>query len=238
MPETAYQRVLLKLSGEVLAGEEGFGIDPAKATRLAVEVKSIHDLGIDIGLVIGAGNIFRGMQAAAKGMQRVTGDYLGMLATIMNAICVQDALENLGTVTRTLSAITVAQIAEPYIRRRAIRHLEKGRIVVVAGGTGNPYFTTDTAAALRATELGAEVLIKGTKVDGVYNKDPVVHSDATKYDRVSYTEAIQKELQIMDMTAISLCKENSLPIKVFNINRNGDLKKLILGESIGTLVGD
>ena len=238
MPETAYQRVLLKLSGEVLAGEEGFGIDPAKATRLAVEVKSIHDLGIDIGLVIGAGNIFRGMQAAAKGMQRVTGDYLGMLATIMNAICVQDALENLGTVTRTLSAITVAQIAEPYIRRRAIRHLEKGRIVVVAGGTGNPYFTTDTAAALRATELGAEVLIKGTKVDGVYDKDPVVHSDAIKYDRVSYKEAIQKELQIMDMTAISLCKENSLPIKVFNINRSGDLKKLILGEPIGTLVGD
>jgi uridylate kinase len=238
MPETAYQRVLLKLSGEVLAGEKGFGIDPAKATQLAVEVKSIHDLGIDIGLVIGAGNIFRGMQAAAKGMQRVTGDYLGMLATIMNAICVQDALENLGTVTRTLSAITVAQIAEPYIRRRAIRHLEKGRIVVVAGGTGNPYFTTDTAAALRATELGAEVLIKGTKVDGVYDKDPLVHSDAIKYDRVSYTEAIQKELQIMDMTAISLCKENSLPIKVFDINRNGDLKKLILGESIGTLVGD
>ena len=238
MPETAYQRILLKLSGEVLAGEEGFGIDPAKATQLAVEVKSIHDLGIDIGLVIGAGNIFRGMQAAAKGMQRVTGDYLGMLATIMNAICVQDALENLGTITRTLSAITVAQITEPYIRRRAIRHLEKGRIVVVAGGTGNPYFTTDTAAALRATELGAELLIKGTKVDGVYDKDPVVHSDAIKYDRVSYTEAIQKELRIMDMTAISLCKENSLPIKVFNINRNGDLKKLILGEPIGTLVGD
>ncbi len=238
MPETAYQRVLLKLSGEVLAGEEGFGIDPVKATELATEVKSIHDLGIDIGLVIGAGNIFRGMTAAAKGMQRVTGDYLGMLATIMNAVCVQDALENLGSVTRTLSAITVAQIAEPYIRRRAIRHLEKGRIVVVAGGTGNPYFTTDTAAALRATELGAEVLIKGTKVDGVYDKDPVVHSDAVKYDRVSYKEAIQKELRIMDMTAISLCKENSLPIKVFNINHTGDLKKLILGEPIGTLVVD
>ena len=238
MSETAYRRVLLKLSGEVLAGEEDFGIDPVKATQLAVEVKSIHDLGIDIGLVIGAGNLFRGMQAATKGMQRVTGDYLGMLATIMNAVCVQDALENLGTVTRTLSAITVAQIAEPYIRRRAIRHLEKGRIVIVAGGTGNPYFTTDTAAALRATELGAEVLIKGTKVDGVFDKDPVVHSDAIKYDRVSYKEAIQKELRIMDMTAISLCKENSLPIKVFNINRNGDLKKLILGEPIGTLVGD
>jgi len=238
MPETAYQRVLLKLSGEVLAGEEGFGIDPVKATELATEVKSIHDLGIDIGLVIGAGNIFRGMTAAAKGMQRVTGDYLGMLATIMNAVCVQDALENIGSVTRTLSAITVAQIAEPYIRRRAIRHLEKGRIVIVAGGTGNPYFTTDTAAALRATELGAEVLIKGTKVDGVYDKDPVVHSDAVKYDRVSYKEAIQKELRIMDMTAISLCKENSLPIKVFNINRTGDLKKLILGKPIGTLVGE
>ncbi len=238
MPETAYQRVLLKLSGEVLAGEEGFGIDPVKATELSTEVKSIHDLGIDIGLVIGAGNIFRGMTAAAKGMQRVTGDYLGMLATIMNAVCLQDALENLGSVTRTLSAITVAQIAEPYIRRRAIRHLEKGRIVVVAGGTGNPYFTTDTAAALRATELGAEVLIKGTKVDGVYDKDPVVHSDAVKYDRVSYKEAIQKELRIMDMTAISLCKENSLPIKVFNINHTGDLKKLILGEPIGTLVVD
>ena len=238
MPETAYQRVLLKLSGEVLAGEEGFGIDPAKATQLATEVKSIHDLGIDIGLVIGAGNIFRGMTAAAKGMQRVTGDYLGMLATIMNAVCVQDALENLGSVTRTLSAITVAQIAEPYIRRRAIRHLEKGRIVVVAGGTGNPYFTTDTAAALRATELGAEILIKGTKVDGVYDKDPLVHSDAVKYDRVSYKEAIQKELRIMDMTGISLCKENSLPIKVFNINRTGDLKKLLLGEPIGTLVGE
>ena len=234
----AYHRVLLKLSGEVLAGEEDFGIDPVKATQLAVEVKSIHDLGIDIGLVIGAGNLFRGMQAATKGMQRVTGDYLGMLATIMNAVCVQDALENLGTVTRTLSAITVAQIAEPYIRRRAIRHLEKGRIVIVAGGTGNPYFTTDTAAALRATELGAEVLIKGTKVDGVFDKDPVVHSDAIKYDRVSYNEAIQKELRIMDMTAISLCKENSLPIKVFNINRHGDLKKIILGEPIGTLVGD
>ena len=238
MPEMAYHRVLLKLSGEVLAGEEDFGIDPVKATQLALEVKSIHDLGIDIGLVIGAGNLFRGMQAATKGMQRVTGDYLGMLATIMNAVCVQDALENLGTVTRTLSAITVAQIAEPYIRRRAIRHLEKGRIVIVAGGTGNPYFTTDTAAALRATELGAEVLIKGTKVDGVFDKDPVVHSDAIKYDRVSYNEAIQKELRIMDMTAISLCKENSLPIKVFNINRHGDLKKIILGEPIGTLVGD
>ena len=238
MSDPAYQRLVLKLSGEVLAGDKGFGIDPAKANNLAKEIKSIHDMGISIGLIIGAGNIFRGIQAASKGMQRVTGDYLGMLATIMNAVCVQDALENLGSVTRTLSAITVAQIAEPYIRRRALRHMEKGRIVVVAGGTGNPYFTTDTAAALRATELGAEVLIKGTKVDGVYDKDPLLHSDAKLYEKISFKEVIQKELRVMDMTAISLCKENSLPIRVFNINKSGELKKLVLGEPIGTLVGD
>jgi len=238
MSDPAYQRLVLKLSGEVLAGDKGFGIDPNKANNLAQEIKSIHDMGVSIGLIIGAGNIFRGIQAASKGMQRVTGDYLGMLATIMNAVCVQDALENLGSVTRTLSAITVAQIAEPYIRRRALRHLEKGRIVIVAGGTGNPYFTTDTAAALRATELGAEVLIKGTKVDGVYDKDPFLHSDAKLYEKVSFKEAIQKELRVMDMTAISLCKENSLPIRVFNINKSGELKKLVLGERIGTLVGD
>ena len=237
MSDPAYQRLVLKLSGEVLAGDKGFGIDPNKANNLAQEIKSIHDMGVSIGLIIGAGNIFRGIQAASKGMQRVTGDYLGMLATIMNAVCVQDALENLGSVTRTLSAITVAQIAEPYIRRRALRHLEKGRIVIVAGGTGNPYFTTDTAAALRATELGAEVLIKGTKVDGVYDKDPFLHSDAKLYEKISFKEAIQKELQVMDMTAISLCKENSLPIRVFNINKSGELKKLVLGEPIGTLVG-
>tara|TARA_B100001964_G_scaffold157313_1_gene172780 strand:- start:1578 stop:2294 length:717 start_codon:yes stop_codon:yes gene_type:complete len=238
MSDPAYQRLVLKLSGEVLAGDKGFGIDPNKANNLAQEIKSIHDMGVSIGLIIGAGNIFRGIQAASKGMQRVTGDYLGMLATIMNAVCVQDALENLGSVTRTLSAITVAQIAEPYIRRRALRHLEKGRIIIVAGGTGNPYFTTDTAAALRATELGAEVLIKGTKVDGVYDKDPFLHSDAKLYEKVSFKEAIQKELRVMDMTAISLCKENSLPIRVFNINKSGELKKLVLGERIGTLVGD
>ena len=238
MSDPAYQRLVLKLSGEVLAGDKGFGIDPAKANNLAKEIKSIHDMGVSIGLIIGAGNIFRGIQAASKGMQRVTGDYLGMLATIMNAVCVQDALENLGSVTRTLSAITVAQIAEPYIRRRALRHMEKGRIVIVAGGTGNPYFTTDTAAALRATELGAEVLIKGTKVDGVYDKDPLLHSDAKFYEKISFKEVIQKELRVMDMTAISLCKENSLPIRVFNINKSGELKKLVLGEPIGTLVGD
>lgn len=178
MSSPAFRRILLKLSGEVLAGEQGFGINPEKATELANEIKSIHKMGVSIGLIIGAGNIFRGLQAASKGMDRVTGDYLGMLATIMNAISLQDALEKVGVETRTLSAITVSQIAEPYIRRRALRHLEKGRVVIIAGGTGNPYFTTDTAAALRATELQAEVLIKGTKVDGVYDKDPVVNSDA------------------------------------------------------------
>ena len=238
MSDTTYRRLVLKLSGEILAGDNGFGIDTSKAIRLAQEIKTIHDMGITIGLVIGAGNIFRGIQAASDGIQRVTGDYLGMLATIMNAVCVQDSLENLGSVTRTLSAITVPQIAEPYIRRRALRHLEKGRIVIVAGGTGNPYFTTDTAAALRATELGAEVLIKGTKVDGVYDKDPLLHSDAKMYNQVSFTDVIQNELRVMDMTAISLCKENSLPIKVFNINKSGELKKLVEGEQIGTLVGD
>ena len=238
MSDTTYRRLVLKLSGEILAGDNGFGIDPTKANRLAQEIKTVHDMGITIGLVIGAGNIFRGIQAASDGIQRVTGDYLGMLATIMNAVCVQDALENLGSVTRTLSAITVPQIAEPYIRRRALRHLEKGRIVIVAGGTGNPYFTTDTAAALRATELGAEVLIKGTKVDGVYDKDPLLHSDAKMYNQVSFKDVIQNELRVMDMTAISLCKENSLPIKVFNINKSGELKRLVEGEQIGTLVGD
>ena len=236
MSQPAYGRVLLKLSGEVLAGEQGFGIDPAKATQLANEIKSVHKMGVSIGLIIGAGNIFRGMQAASKGMDRVTGDYLGMLATIMNAISVQDALEKVGVETRTLSAITVSQIAEPYIRRRALRHLDKGRVVIVAGGTGNPYFTTDTAAALRATELKAEVLLKGTKVDGVYDKDPVVHSDAVRYDTITFSEVINKNLRVMDLTAITLCKENALPIRVFDINHEGDLKRVVSGEKIGTTV--
>ncbi len=236
MSQPAYGRILLKLSGEVLAGEQGFGIDPAKATQLANEIKSVHEMGVSIGLIIGAGNIFRGMQAASKGMDRVTGDYLGMLATIMNAISVQDALEKVGVETRTLSAITVSQIAEPYIRRRALRHLDKGRVVIVAGGTGNPYFTTDTAAALRATELKAEVLLKGTKVDGVYDKDPVVHSDAVRYDTITFSEVINKNLRVMDLTAITLCKENALPIRVFDINHEGDLKRVVSGENIGTTV--
>lgn len=231
-----YRRILLKLSGEVLAGKQGYGIDPVRALELAQEIKSIHDLGVSIGMVIGAGNIFRGLQAANKGMERVTGDYLGMLATIMNAITIQDALESIGCETRTLSAITVTQISEPYIRRRALRHLDKGRVVIVAGGTGNPYFTTDTAAALRATELKAEVVLKGTNVDGIYDKDPVEHPDAVKYTTVSYQEVLEKNLRVMDLTAITLCKENNMPIRVFNINKEGELKNVVLGESVGTTV--
>jgi len=236
MSSPVYRRILLKLSGEVLAGEQDFGIDPTKANQLANEIKSIHEMGVDIILIIGGGNIFRGLQAASKGMDRVTGDYLGMLATIMNAISLQDALEKNGVETRTLSAITVSQISEPYIRRRALRHLDKGRVVIVAGGTGNPYFTTDTAAALRATELKAQVLLKGTKVDGVFDKDPVVHSDAVRYNNVSFTEVLGKNLRVMDLTAITLCKENALPICVFNINNKGDLKRIAEGKNIGTTI--
>ena len=236
MPGPKYGRILLKLSGEVLAGKQEFGIDPLVASRLASEIKTIHELNVTIGLIIGAGNIFRGMEAATKGMDRVTGDYLGMLATIMNAISLQDALEKEGIETRTLSAISVSQISEPFIRRRALRHLDKNRVVIVAGGTGNPYFTTDTAAALRAKELKANVLLKGTKVDGVYDKDPFLHSDAIKYDDISHSDVLNKNIRIMDLTAITLCKENMLPIYVFNINKNGDLRKVVLGESIGTII--
>jgi len=238
MAEPLYRRVLLKLSGEVLAGEQDFGIDPVKANYLAEEVQSIRESGTEVGLIIGAGNIFRGMQAASKGMDRVTGDYLGMLATIMNAISVQDALEKVGCETRTLSAISVSQIAEPYIRRRAIRHLEKGRVVIIAGGTGNPFFTTDSAAALRAVELNAEVVLKGTKVDGIYDKDPMIHEGAVKFETVSFSRVLNDNLRVMDMTAITLCKENNLPIRVFNINHTGDLKALVLGGKIGTLVSE
>jgi len=236
MTNPRYRRILLKLSGEILAGERGFGIDPQKTIQIAEEIKSVFDLGVKISLVIGAGNIFRGIQAASKGMDRVTGDYLGMMATVMNSIAVQDALESIGCDTRTLTAITISQIAEPYIRRRALRHLDKGRIVIVAGGTGNPYFSTDTAAALRATELEAELVVKGTKVDGVYNKDPVKFDDAVKYDSISFNDVLKNDLNVMDMTAFTLCRENNIPIRVFNINNQGNLKELILGSNIGTLV--
>ena len=238
MAKPLYSRILLKLSGEILAGDKGFGIDPEKASYLANEVKSIYNLGTSIGLIIGAGNIFRGMDASSRGMDRVTGDYLGMLATIMNAISVQDALENINCETRTLSAINVSQIAEPYIRRRAIRHLEKGRIVIISGGTGNPFFTTDSAAALRAKELGAEIVLKGTKVDGVYDKDPMKYKDAKKFNNITYSEVLNKNLRVMDLTAITLCKENNLPIQVFNINNAGDLKQLVCGSKLGTLVSE
>ena len=238
MPEPVFSRVLLKLSGEVLANKDGFGIDPEKVAYLADQIKPVYDSNIDIGLIIGAGNIFRGMEAAAGGMDRVTGDYLGMLATIMNAISLQDSLEKIGCQTRALSAINVTQIAEPYIRRRAIRHMEKGRIVIIAGGTGNPFFTTDSAAALRATELGSEILLKGTKVDGVYDKDPAIHNEAIKYEKITYRDVIQNNLGVMDMTAITLCKENNIPIRVFNIKNSGCLLDIVMGSKIGTLISD
>ena len=237
MSEPVFSRVLLKLSGEVLANKYGFGIDPEKVAYLAEQIEQIYKSNIDIGLIIGAGNIFRGMEAAAGGMDRVTGDYLGMLATIMNAIALQDSLEKIGCQTRTLSAINVTQIAEPYIRRRAIRHMEKGRIVIIAGGTGNPFFTTDSAAALRATELGSDILLKGTKVDGVYNKDPEKYTDAKKYKKLTYKKVMQDNLRVMDMTAITLCKENNIPIKVFNIKNSGDLLDIVMGSKIGTTIG-
>ncbi len=238
MKSPLYDRVLLKLSGEILAGEKSFGIDPNQAKYLADEIASIYKLGIGIGLIIGAGNIFRGIKASDQGMDRVTGDYLGMLATIMNAISLQDALEKINCQTRTLSAINVSQISEPYIRRKAIRHIEKGRIVIIAGGTGNPFFTTDSAASLRATELGADVVIKGTKVDGIYDKDPIMHKNAKKFKKLSYSDVIRKDLKVMDLTAITLCKENNIPIRVFNVKEKGQLKKLIFNNNIGTLVSE
>ena len=238
MNKPPFSRILLKLSGEVLAGEQSYGIDPQKAKELASEIKVVHEMGIDIALVIGAGNIFRGIRAASKGMDRVTGDYLGMLATIMNAISIQDALEKLDVETRTLSAITVTQISEPYIRRRALRHLEKNRVVIVAGGTGNPYFSTDTAAALRATELKAQILLKATKVNGVFDKDPEIHKDAKHLKKISYSDVLSKNLRIMDMTAITLCKENNLPIRVFDVNGKGNLKEILSGQEIGSMVSN
>ena len=236
MSEPVFSQILLKLSGEVLANKQGFGIDSEKVHYLAKEIEPVYKAGLNIGLIIGAGNIFRGMEASAGGMDRVTGDYLGMLATIMNAIALQDALEKIGCETRALSAINVTQIAEPYIRRRAIRHMEKGRIVIIAGGTGNPFFTTDSAAALRANELGSEILLKGTKVDGVYDKDPVKTNDAVKFDNLSYSKVIQDDLRVMDMTAITLCQENNIPIKVFNIKSSGHLYEIVMGSNIGTTI--
>ena len=236
MPEPAYKRILLKLSGEAMMGRQGLGIDPQVVDAVAMELKEVKELGVEIGLVIGGGNIFRGLSASARGMDRVTADYMGMLATVINALAMQDYLERHGVYTRVLTAIKMEQLAEPFIRRRAIRHLEKGRIVIFAGGTGNPYFTTDTAAALRAIEIEADAIIKGTKVDGVYDDDPKINENAIKFDQLSYMDVVKKRLKVMDSTAVTLCMDNDLPIIVFNLTVKNNLKKLILGESIGTIV--
>ena len=231
-----YRRVLLKLSGEILAGDSKFGISPSVISSLASDIQEVHGLGVQIGIVIGGGNIFRGVQAGAEGMDRASGDYMGMLATAMNALALQDILEQREVQTRVMSAIEMAEIAEPYIRRRAIRHLEKGRLVIFACGTGNPYFTTDTAASLRAMEIGAEVLMKGTRVDAVYDKDPEKHADAKPFKELSFMDVLQKELRVMDTAAISLCKDNDLPIIVFDVGEQHNLRRVVVGEEIGTRV--
>ncbi len=239
MPSSAtpvYKRVLLKLSGEALMGDGAYGIDRDAAEQIAKDVGEVHRLGVETAVVIGGGNIFRGVAASARGMDRATADYMGMLATVINALALQDALEREGISTRVLTAIEMRSVAEPFIRRRAMRHLEKGRVVVFAGGTGNPYFTTDTAAALRAMEMKAEVILKGTKVDGIYSADPVTHPDATRFDTISYLNVLDRGLQVMDATAISLCMDNHLPIVVFNLRTPGNLRRAIMGEPIGSLV--
>jgi uridylate kinase len=233
-----YRRVLLKLSGEALMGEQQFGIDPARIRQYAEEVQTVSNLGVQLGIVIGGGNIFRGVSNSTSGIHKATGDHMGMLATVINALALQAQLENLGMVTRLMSAIRMDVVAEPFIRRRAIRHLEKGRIVLFGAGTGNPYFTTDTAAALRAVEIEANVIIKGTRVDGVYDADPERNPAAVRFDRISYLDVLRRDLKVMDMTAITLCRENHLPILVFNMNRPGNLQRLILGEPVGTYVSE
>jgi len=231
-----YKRALLKLSGEALMGEQQFGVDPAVATRIARDVGDIQQLGVETAIVIGGGNIFRGLAASARGMDRATADYMGMLATVINALALQDALEQQGIVTRVVTAIEMRAVAEPFIRRRAIRHLEKGRVVIFAAGTGNPYFTTDTAAALRAMEIKADVILKGTKVDGIYSADPMLDAQATKYSSISYLQVLERQLKVMDATAISLCMDNKLPIVVFNLRQPGNIRRVILGDPIGTTV--
>jgi uridylate kinase len=236
MPEPYYKRILLKLSGEALAGEQKYGIDPTTITTIAQEVKEVIGCGVELALVIGGGNIFRGLAASSKGMDRASADYMGMLATMINSLAMQDALEKVGVDTRVQSAIAMQEVAEPYIRRRAIRHLEKGRVVIFGAGTGNPYFTTDTAASLRAMEIGADVILKGTKVDGVYSADPKKDPEAVKFSRLTYLEVLKKGLQVMDATATSLCMDNSLPIIVFDVTTEGNVKRVVCGEEIGTIV--
>jgi uridylate kinase len=234
--QLVYKRVLLKLSGESLMGENSFGIDPAMVSRYAREVKSIVDLGVEVAIVIGGGNIYRGMNESETGIERAHGDYMGMLATVINAMAIQAMLEKQGMYTRLLSAIKMEQIAEPYVRRRAMRHLEKGRVVIFGAGTGNPFFTTDSAASLRAIEINADVILKGTRVDGIYTADPLKDPNATKYDMISFVDVYAKGLSVMDMTAFTLCKENDLPIIVFDMDTPGNLRKLIDGEQVGTIV--
>jgi uridylate kinase len=236
MSVPVYRRVLLKLSGEALMGEQQFGIDPAVTTTIATDIREVQQLGVQTGVVIGGGNLFRGLAASAKGMDRATADYMGMLATVINALALQDALEHHNVTTRVATAIEMRSVAEPFIRRRAVRHLEKGRVVVFAAGTGNPYFTTDTAAALRAMEMKADVILKGTKVDGIYTADPMIDKTATKYQEISYLKVLEQGLKVMDNTAISLCMDNKLPIVVFNLRTPGNLRRVIMGEPIGTTV--
>ena len=235
-PGLKYRRILLKLSGEALLGDRSYGVDPAFCSFIAKQVGEVHRLGVQVGIVVGGGNIFRGMAAAAAGMDRATGDYIGMLATVMNGLALQDALERAGVPTRVMTAIAMNEVAEPYIRRRAIRHLEKGRVAVFVAGTGNPYFTTDTAAALRAVEIGAEVLLKATKVDGVYDADPVTHPNARRYAQLEYADLLRDQLKVLDAAAVSLCMENDLPIVVFDLNKPDNITRVAVGEPVGTLI--
>jgi uridylate kinase len=231
-----YPRVLLKLSGEALLGERGYGVDPAFCARIATQVAATHAAGVQVGIVVGGGNIFRGLAAAARGMDRATGDYIGMLATVMNGLALQDAIERAGVPVRVMSAIAMNEVAEPYIRRRAVRHLEKGRVVIFVAGTGNPYFTTDTAAALRAVEIGASVLLKATKVDGVYDADPLTVPGAHRYHRLEYTDLLRDQLKVMDAAAVSLCMENDLPIVVFDMSEPENIARVAAGDAVGTLI--
>lgn len=236
MKRTRYQRILLKISGEVLTGGGDYGIDPSVIQQIAQEIKEVKTLGVEVAIVIGGGNIFRGIAASSKGMDRASADYMGMLATVMNGLALQDALEKVNVQTRVQTAIEMREIAEPYIRRRAIRHLEKGRVVIFTGGTGNPYFTTDTTASLRAMEIGAEVILKATKVDGVYDSDPLLNKRAQKYDELTYLDVLKRQLKVMDATAISLCMDHRIPIIVFNLKKKGNIKRVVLGDKVGTIV--
>jgi uridylate kinase len=238
MGEPKFRRILLKLGGEALAGPDGFGIDPQRAEQVAEKLLQLHGMGVEVAIVIGAGNLWRGREGIERGMERATADYMGMLGTVINAMALMDAIERAGQVTRVMSAVEMRAVAEPYIRRRAIRHLEKGRIVILGGGTGNPYFSTDTAAALRAMEIEADIVIKATKVDGIYDADPELNPDATRFDHLTYIEALNRRLQVMDSTAISLCMDNQLPLLVLDMWQSDSLQKAVMGEAVGTVISD